>query len=524
MRFSRLTWSCLLLLALLGACSDASKPSQDPSKQGVEGNGGNARDSSANADQEPDDLPPIDPQAIAFLEVTFTIKGTDQVASGVPFEIRWEEDGKPSSSDVRTTPDGTRRVQFEHGSRLVGLVINPSARTAPAAHKESALLMGGRTHKIHVELERGGIVSGVVLDVEGNPVAGATVGAFFTDTISLDNMFSSRVDIFTRSDENGEFRLGGFPSGHFVLEANWENMMSVWRPGGVMSEARDFGGLEIHLEPGHVVYGQAIDGNEEPIADVMVVAGKPNRKAKRRPTQYEEVFMYGPRACLAKSDEAGLFTLPAVPESQAWNITARHPLFLTSRRVFDAGQQDVWVEMSKGAALAGHVQDSNGAEAVGVQIWMLSADGEPSVFTDKNGTYLFGVGKPRKNVCLLFYKAGFGMKFLGPMNVDVGMEPLDVVLESGAGIAGRVVDASGNGLSGVPVRINGTLPMEGYLAVHMPERFLDRDAVLTSPDGTFQFNELYDSSYTLTVRAPGKAKVTMEGVKLGASDLVLTVE
>lgn len=518
-RFSRLTWSLLLALTSLGACSDSSKSPQNPSTEGV----GNTTALNSGVAQEPDSQPPIDPQAIAFLEVTFTIKGTDRGAPEVPFEIHWEEDGKPSKTDARTTPDGTRRVQFEHGSRLVGLVINPSARTAPAIYKESALLMGGRTHKIHVELELGGIVSGVVLDVEGNPVVGATVGAFFTDPISLDNKLTTRVDVFTRSDDKGEFRLGGFPSGSFVLEASFENMMSVWRPGGTMSDAREFSGLEIHLEPGHVVYGQAVDKQDQPIADVMVVAGKPNRRTNRRPTQYEEVFMYGPRASLTKSDEAGLFTLPAVPESQNWNITARHPRYLTERRTFDAGQQDVWVEMSAGAALAGRVQDSAGTEITGVQIWMLSANGEPSVFTDKNGDYIFGVGKPKPDVCVLFYKAGYGMKFLGPMDVDSSMKPLDVVLEVSEYLAGKVVDADGNGISGVPVRINGTLPMEGYLAVHMPERFLDRDAVLTGPDGTFLFTELYDSSFTLTVRAPGKEAVTLSDVKRGASDLVLTV-
>jgi hypothetical protein len=524
MRFGRLTWAFLLALAFLSACSDAGKSSQDPSNQGVGAGGANSDGANAHSSQEPEDLPPIDPQAIAFLELALTIKGTDQGAPDVPIKIFWEADGKPSNTDVRTTPDGTRRVQFEHGSRLVGLDINPSARTAPTTYKESALLMGGRTHKIHVELEAGGIVSGIVLDVEGNPVAGATVGAFFTDPISLDNMVSTRVDVFTRSDKDGAFRLGGFPSGPFVLEANWENMMSVWRPGGSMIEAREFRDLEIHMEPGHVVYGQAIDANEEPIADVMVVAGKPNRKTNRRPTQYEEVFMYGPRACLAKSDEAGLFTLPAVPESQGWNIVGRHPRYLPLRKSFGAGQQDVWLEMSEGASLAGRVQDVNGKEISSVQIWMLSADGNPSVFTDKEGNYLFGVGKPKKDVCVLLYKAGYGMSFLGPMDIDVGMQPLDVVLEGGVSVAGKVVDAEGKGMSGVPVRIQGSLPMEGFLAAHMPERFLDRDAVLTGPDGSFQFNELYDSSFNLTVRAPGKPRVAQGGIQRGTTDLVLTVE
>jgi protocatechuate 3,4-dioxygenase beta subunit len=391
-------------------------------------------------------------------------------------------------------------------------------------HKESALLMGGRTHKIHVELEPGGIVSGVVLDIDGNPVADAEVGVFFADAITIDKIMNPSVDAFTHSDAQGRFRLGGLPSGQFIMEASAPNMVAVWRPGGLMKDAREFRELEILLEPSYVVYGQAIDASEQPIAGVFVTAGKPNRRMNRKPTQYPEVFQHGPRTCLAKSDAEGLFSLDNVPESQSWNINGKHPLFLPVRTSFDAGQQDVWLEMTQGAVLSGNVVDGAGNPIVGAQIWLLSGSGEPTTFTNGDGDFLFGVGKEKFAVSPLIFKQGSGMVFLPPMDVLADTAPLKIVLDGGLTLRGKVQDAEGNGLSGVPVRIAGTPPFEGYLSSQMPERFLDRDAVLTAPDGSFVFNELYDSVFTITARPSGKEAVKAEGVSATSGQTVLTVK
>jgi len=514
----------MLLAPIWGACSDSGKSTQDAATNDVTNGSSAAGQGSTNGAQNGEELPPIDSQAIAFLEVSFTIKGANEGAPGVPFEIRWEVDGKPSSTDVKTAEDGTRRIQFEHGSRLVGFVIHPSGRTAPSMYKESALLMGGRTHKVHVELDPGGIVSGVVLDIDGQPVPNAEVGAFFIDPIKLDTILLPSVDSFTRSDAQGRFRLGGFPAGHFIIEASVPNMVSVWRPGGVMSDAREFSGLEILLEPAHVVYGQAIDANEDPVADAMITAGKPNRRVNRRPTQYPEVFLHGPRASLAKSDADGLFTLGAVPESQTWNINGKHLDYLPVRTSFDAGQADIWLEFTKGVALSGSVSDGSGNSLVSAQIWLLSSSGQPSTFSDKNGDFKFKAGKEKLGVSLLAFKEGHGMFFIDRIDVVADSPALDIVLDGGVTISGKVVDAAGNGLSGVPVRIAGPLPHEGFLAIQMPERFLDRDAVLTGPDGSFEFNELYDSVFTVTTRPPGKPAVSVTDISSASADVVLTIE
>jgi len=518
-RFSRTTLALVLLTALWGACSPSGSPSQTASEYtGTPAEGGRNDLSAAS------ELPPINPKARAFLEVSFTIKGMEQGAPEVPFEIRWEEDGKPSSTSVRTTPDGTRRIEFEHGSRLLGLVIHPSARTAPSFYKESALLMGGRSHKIHVELDPGGVVSGVVLDGAGKPVADAEVGAFFTDAERLDKDMSPQADAFTHSDAQGEFRLGGFPSGPFVIEASSPGLVAVWRPVGLMSNAREFSGLEVLLEPGHVVYGQAIDSNDKPVADVLVTAGKPYRRVNRRPTQYTEVFMNGPRACLARTDADGLFTLKAVPDSQSWNINSKHPRYLPVRTSFDAGQTDVWLELLEGAALTGSVYDASGHTLAGAQIWLLSTSGQNSVFSDKNGDFLFPTSGKQSGVSPLIYKQGYGMVFLPPMDVTAETPPLSIVLDGGVTLRGKVVDGTGTGVSGVPVRVAGNPPVEGYLAALMPERFLDRDAVLTAPDGTFEFQELYDSVFTISVRQAGQEVARLEGVSKTSADIVLTLK
>jgi hypothetical protein len=174
--------------------------------------------------------------------------------------------------------------------------------------------------------------------------------------------------------------------------------------------------------------------------------------------------------------------------------------------------------------LSGNVVDGAGNPIVGAQIWLLSGSGEPTTFTNGDGDFLFGVGKEKFAVSPLIFKQGSGMVFLPPMDVLADTAPLKIVLDGGLTLRGKVQDAEGNGLSGVPVRIAGTPPFEGYLSSQMPERFLDRDAVLTAPDGSFVFNELYDSVFTITARPSGKEAVKAEGVSATSGQTVLTVK
>lgn len=511
----------LPLLALTGlACGEAETPvevPQDP-QPAAETQESPAETTEVQSSEEVT-LPEIDPTAVGFLEVHSILNG--QPVPNVPFDVHWLDEINPSKTASRTGENGIRRMPFEHGAQVLRVLMNPTAYTAPYTHHEAVFIKGNRTHVVKIDLAPGGIVSGVVLDIEGNPVPGAQVAGFFEAPDTLDQRAMPKARSLSRTDDLGRFRMGGFPQGFFTLEAAVEGQTAVWRPSGLIQAGQELGELEIFLEPSYTAYGQVQDLDEKPIAGARVEAGKPGRRRVARETVHEHVFLYGPRTIIATTAADGTFQIPGVPESQNWLVNVSHPEFKKTIRILEAGQLDIWIDMPRGADLRGTVTDGNLDPLSKVQVWMLTADSEPSQFTDRDGGFFFGALDEMEGVYLILYRPDTGMAFLGPMEIKEGMDPVQVVMSGGKGIHGVVQDTDGNPLSGVGLRIEGKLPEPGFPTMRLPERFLDQYAVLSGADGTFAFEGLYDSEFKVTASAPGKQKAVLEGVKPGGGALIL---
>lgn len=501
------------------ATEEGDAGSAGPSDAGS-GAPGEASPSTEGASTQEVTLPDVDPGAQAILEVKISLQG--KPLGNHPFDVHWLDEGNPSKTASRTNPDGTRRIPFEHGAQLLRILVNPGPYSAPKTVTDLATLLGARVHTVDIEVELGGIVSGVVLDVEGNPLPGASVAGFFQTPSSLDQQQVPSPRSLGTTNEKGAFRMGGFPEGPFTLEAAVEGQTAVWRPGGFIRAGEELSGLEIMLEPSFTAYGQVLDSDDNPIAGATITAGKLGRRRQQRETHLEQVFHYASRGLLTVSDENGTFKLAGVPESQTWGVTTKHPEFKSKYVQMEPGQLDVWVEMSRGAKVTGTIQNGDGRPLHQVQVWMLSDTGEPTTFTGIDGSFLFGGLDPIDKAYFIFYKPGSGMAFRGPLEVKEGMEALDLTMDGGQSIQGIVRDAAGEPMSGVGLRIAGVVPEPGFPSLWMPERFLDQYAVLSGPDGSFLFEGLYEGSFTLTASSPGKAKVEVEGVVSGGEPVSVT--
>lgn len=520
----------VLLLALaVPACSGSEDPAggqtapgpgaSNPGPEAPNPGQGESQSGGALGNQQK-----VDPLKPALLEVRLKMKGTGEMMGGVPFDVQWDDEGAPSKTASRTDPDGTRTLPFDHGAQLIAIIPRSSAYTAPILQHDKTLMLGGVTYVVEVEVPPGGITTGTVYSETGDPVPGATVTAFFNSPDELDRMSKPSVDIFTTTDDNGNFAMGGFPAGPFVLESGDDGRVSVFRPGGLIREGQRLDGLEIFLEPAHEVYGQVIDQEERPIAGARVVAGKPARRQNRKPTEIEGIWLYQARAVVAKSDEDGLFTLPAVPMSQIWNLNVTHPDFRRGLGLIEAGQIDVWITLEQGASVEGMVRGEDGRPMSQVQIWMFWPTGQDTTFTGLDGRYHFGGRPPTKDVYLVFYKEGAGMLLEGPMEINTGTEALDVELEGGQILGGLVVDADEKPLVGAMVTIEGRLPSPDYLRARMPERFLEMDAQITNSEGRFLFTELDDNHFEIRISAPGVGEKVLENIPSGRNDLLIKLD
>lgn len=513
---SRTLLPLLLLLSLALSCGGSESPaveevgqsSQVASNEGV-------TESSGEPSAVQEELPEIDPTANGYLRVVTTLKG--EPIGNIPFDIQWLEEGNPAKTSSRVGPSGEHRVPFEHGSQLVGILFSPTFATAPRGIKDGTLIKGNRTYTVEVELTPCSIVSGVVLDVEDNPIPGANVLAFFEPPEALESQLHPVVRTFTTADSEGRFRLGGLPPGPFSLEASFEGQATIWRPCGVIGLEEEFTDLEIMMEPAGIVYGQVTDEDSVGVNQALVTAGRPNRRRNRRSTPNPAVFHYNPRGINVLTENDGSFQLVGVPESQNWMVNVTHDEFKRKIVGLEPGQIDIWVELGKGVDLRGTVVDEEGRPVGQTQIWMFTDEGEPSQFSDLQGKFLFGGLDPLKEVYVMVYCPGYGMQLHGPMPLEMGMPALDIVLDAGVVIEGVLRDANGDPVSGAAVRLNGTLPGEGFLSARLPEQFLGRNATLTGADGSFRFGELYPGVFTVTASVPGKAKVVVLGVEAGVT-------
>jgi protocatechuate 3,4-dioxygenase beta subunit len=484
---------------VLGGCGDNARSTPDAH---------NANSTKVNSDK----VAALKP---AVLEIQLLLRDSERKVSGVEIEVQWDDSGIPSNTSTWSNKDGLVHVEFEHGSQLLSVHANPGNYSAPGSIEAPAVLFGGLTHSIEMVLQPAGAVYGTVYDIEGLPVAGAKVFCYFNSPEFVDKQEELKVDVFTTSDDQGRFALGGIPAGPFVLEAAFEKQMSVWRPGGVMDEAASYKKLEIFLEPAHSVYGQVIDQNEEPVAGVKITAGKPNRRKNRRDTDYENVFNYGTRSSVTRSGDDGTFMLSAVPDSQGWNVNARHPDFVQTYVVIDAGQIDVWVELKETISLTGVVSGGDGTVLNNAQLWLLTDERDVSVGSDVEGSYKFSGLHGVDDVYLIAHHPQHGTALIGPVMFAGQSQVLDVRLIAGQSISGTVVDADGAPLANVGVQIKGTLPRDNFSESRLPERFLGMDSSLTNSDGFFVFENLHASSFEIVVYPAGKPAVFKRDVKVG---------
>lgn len=513
------TRSCYLLMPLLllflclscggeepAVVEDSDQISQSTTSELV-------TDISAEPVEVQEDLPEIDPTAMGFLRVVTTLKG--EPVGNVPFEIQWLEEGNPAKTTSRIGPTGEHTIPFEHGSQLVGLLFSPTSSTAPKGIKDGSLIIGNRTYTMEVELLPCSIVSGTVFDVEGNPMPGVQVLAFFEPPEDLETQMNPAVRSFTTSNAEGKFRLGGLPPGPFSLEGSLEGQTTAMRPCGLIGLEQEHKDLEIMMEPAGIVYGQVTDEDGEAIEQASVTAGRPNRRRNRRSTANPQVFHYSPRGLNVLTEADGTFQLVGVPESQHWMVNVSHKEYKRKIMGLEAGQIDIWVELSKGVDLRGTVVDEAGLPVSQTQIWMLTDTGEPTASTNLRGEYLFGGLDPLEKVYVIVYRPGYGMQLHGPLALEMGMPSLDIVLHEGAVIEGVVLDANGDPVAGAGVRLDGTLPDESFMSARLPEQFLGRNATITGADGAFRFEELYAGVFTVTASVPGKTKVIALGVEAG---------
>jgi len=308
---------------------------------------------------------------------------------------------------------------------------------SPAGVPVGPLAPFERRGGVEVVLAAGRTVTGTVTDADGRPVAGATVtAARQRPEARLGEPAPAEASATTGPD--GGFELRDLGLGRVDLMILAKGLAPARVPGveigaaGAGSAAPvELGNLR--LESGQLIAGRVVDGEGRPLSEVAVELHRleqPPAGEHYRPEQ-------------AVSDKDGGFAFHDRPPG-AYQLRASEEGLLVawSERLQTPLPSPVELVMRPGATLAGRVVDAAGVAVAGARVYALSGwGGYPGVRTSTDGQGRFelaGLGPVRYSIDV--EAEGFQHpERISVLMPEAGSEPVEVVLERGATVVGRVL-------------------------------------------------------------------------------------
>jgi hypothetical protein len=293
-----------------------------------------------------------------------------------------------------------------------------------------------------VRLEKGFEISGMVVDEQDQPVPRADIGLTSQPSLAGDpyrRPLGRRVSREAVSDETGRFVIRDAPEGLAEIGASARGFIpaegiEIEVPRPDRSQL-----LVVRLRSGQVLWGRISTSAGDAVADARVLAGD----------------------AAGTSDAEGFYRISGVAESRQ-QILVQHPDYRSASRTVqvEPGENRLDFELPAGVPVAGRVLGSAGDPVAGAEVRLgveqgrerrqyrsrSDADGGFRFETVAAGAYRLEVTAPDRSSGAL------------PQPVVVESEPvsgLEVVLETGAVLSGRVLGVTPDELASVSVEARG---------------------------------------------------------------------
>jgi hypothetical protein len=372
--------------------------------------------------------------------------------------------------------DGALRLERVPAGTYELVVELPGHRPLTARGIEVA--EGAETDLGTLELEPEAVLEGRVVDLEGRPVAGATLEVEQLEPFS--GSTRGHRGRLVEADEAGRFRVGGLSDGRPLdLGIRAEGYFGTWLRDLQLPLGEP---LEVRLGRGGIVFGQVVDEAGRPLAGESLVA----RLAQDVPIPHR--MASGQEIATGTSDEDGRFELTAVPvglvtigaTSRVETVRQDTPVTMIRE-----GERvgPLRIEVPASAEIAGRVLRADGSPAIGAEVAVVREAQRSSFRTsgppaDALGRFrIWGVEPGPVRVVATLGVDGRAEKEL---IVAGGVQEIELVLAPTTAVAGRVLAADGAPVARGTVR----LVRDGG-DLHLPVDQLGRFEVVGLDEGTY---------------------------------------
>ena len=348
-----------------------------------------------------------------------------------------------------------------------------------------------------VVLEPEAVLTGRVTDPEEQPLPGVEV-SFLSMVYEIgpqdDQLSTMKV---TRTDREGRFTLQGLGRGQTVdlkFKRRGFESRSVFAV-----EAPNLEPLTVVLEPTLSLGGRVVDEEGKPVAHARVKvdgAVVPGKAGSAR---------FGPDPGLGShtADAQGRFSV-MVPGPGRYTLSARAEGFLRSAKESVEVRGDNSVDrrtlvLGRGARLEGRVLAPDGRPLQNARLAVIEpapAPGETRIEATSggNGGYrLAGLPRGRATVEILHPNHPRGVR---DVTIDADLVDLDLTLEEGVEVSGRVTDGGRTPVAGARLRLSGS--GQG------------RKNATSSADGSFRFSGVPVGRHQLAAAKEGHAETSLE--------------
>ncbi|HEX9667919.1 MAG TPA: carboxypeptidase-like regulatory domain-containing protein, partial [Thermoanaerobaculia bacterium] len=355
-----------------------------------------------------------------------------------------------------------------------------------------------------VVLEPGVVLEGRVVGPKGVPVAGAEVGAWPSEGLLFERWSFWHEPVTT--DADGAFRLGDLPRGERVRLEVSHRSYAPHESSEIEVPTEE--PLTIELRPQGTLAVRVVDPDGEPVPEANVSA-----VVETRVSSGQGVFSMGSSSYgLGKTDQEG--ALLAHPEPGAYVLQVSAAGFETQRvpgvevpAGSEARPVKVALRRGAGATLIGRLTDHAGQPLPGFHVQAVpnleGAEEAPfgrhraaTTQTDAEGSYRLEALRPGR-----YEVEARGRRQRvahGTVRLAGGTQRLDLVVEPGVEVSGRIVDASGQPVGAAAARLQA---LPGGSTFHSA----------TATDGSFVFDWVPEGTYQLFAEARGYARAVAPG-------------